>query len=300
MAFLEEHVSDVLIGRVDHETLNRSDPAVSGMHGVTTVDIHLTERDAVAEDRTVMLPAGRHGDAVVRPHRRVWAVSAGIGVLREEVSFVRVVEFAKLRDRAAQSDLIVRDLLHQVGRHQAAKSGVVAGGHRQVSELLSHRVDYHANNLATSSVARENLGADPQRLGLSQHALCTVSQRRASIISRHGASLSRALIGGYTRRQHTQYEQLGKVIFVRYACAFVICTGGFGTLDELFEALTLIQTATIERYPVMLVGDGEWDGLLDWLRAKALADCRINQDDLAGLHHGCDSRRGRRDGRRGP
>jgi uncharacterized protein (TIGR00730 family) len=74
-----------------------------------------------------------------------------------------------------------------------------------------------------------------------------------------------------------------KVMFVRYACAFVICPGGFGTLDELFEALTLIQTATIEHFPVILVGPSEWDGLLDWLQARALADRRIDARDLAGL-----------------
>ena len=53
-----------------------------------------------------------------------------------------------------------------------------------------------------------------------------------------------------------------KVMFVRYASAFVICPGGYGTLDELFESLTLIQTGTIRHFPVILVGDGEWDGLL--------------------------------------
>ena len=74
-----------------------------------------------------------------------------------------------------------------------------------------------------------------------------------------------------------------KVMFVRYACAFVICPGGFGTLDELFEALTLIQTATIEHFPVILVGAGEWDGLLDWLRTTALSEQRIDESDLAGL-----------------
>jgi hypothetical protein len=57
-----------------------------------------------------------------------------------------------------------------------------------------------------------------------------------------------------------------KVMFVRYASAFVIAPGGYGTLDELFEALTLIQTATIRHFPVILLGEGEWDGLLDWLR----------------------------------
>jgi uncharacterized protein (TIGR00730 family) len=73
-----------------------------------------------------------------------------------------------------------------------------------------------------------------------------------------------------------------KVMFVRYASAFVIAPGGFGTLDELFEALTLIQTATIRHFPVILIG-GEWDGLIDWLRDRALPDGRISIDDLALL-----------------
>jgi uncharacterized protein (TIGR00730 family) len=74
-----------------------------------------------------------------------------------------------------------------------------------------------------------------------------------------------------------------KVMFVRYACAFVIGPGGFGTLDELFESLTLIQTQTIRHFPAILVGDGEWDGLVEWLRARALADHRIEPPDLAEL-----------------
>jgi hypothetical protein len=75
-----------------------------------------------------------------------------------------------------------------------------------------------------------------------------------------------------------------KVMFVRYASAFVICPGGYGTLDELFESLTLIQTRTIRHFPAILVGDGEWDGLLEWLRERALADGRIDAPDLDSLH----------------
>jgi hypothetical protein len=71
-----------------------------------------------------------------------------------------------------------------------------------------------------------------------------------------------------------------KVMFVRYASAFVVCPGGFGTLDEMFEVLTLIQTQTIRHTPVILVGDGEWDGLLDWLREHPLADERIDPHDM--------------------
>jgi len=74
-----------------------------------------------------------------------------------------------------------------------------------------------------------------------------------------------------------------KVMFVRYASAFVIGPGGFGTLDELFEALTLIQTSTIEHFPVILVGEDDWNGLLDWLRTVALAARRVEPADLAQL-----------------
>jgi uncharacterized protein (TIGR00730 family) len=74
-----------------------------------------------------------------------------------------------------------------------------------------------------------------------------------------------------------------KVMFVRYASAFVIAPGGYGTLDELFEALTLIQTATIRHFPVILLGDGEWDGLLEWLRARVLSEGHIAAGDLAVL-----------------
>jgi uncharacterized protein (TIGR00730 family) len=72
-----------------------------------------------------------------------------------------------------------------------------------------------------------------------------------------------------------------KVMFVRYASAFVVCPGGYGTLDELFESLTLIQTATIRHFPAILLDAGEeWRGLLSWLRAYALADQRIAAADL--------------------
>ncbi len=74
-----------------------------------------------------------------------------------------------------------------------------------------------------------------------------------------------------------------KMMFVRYASAFVIGPGGYGTLDELFEALTLIQTATIRHFPVLLLGADEWRGLIDWLRARALADHRIDPQDLEVL-----------------
>ncbi len=75
-----------------------------------------------------------------------------------------------------------------------------------------------------------------------------------------------------------------KVMFVRYASAFVVCPGGYGTLNELFESLTLIQTGTIRHFPVVLMGKEEWHGLLQWLRTRALADRRIDPSDVDLLH----------------
>lgn len=71
-----------------------------------------------------------------------------------------------------------------------------------------------------------------------------------------------------------------KVMFVRYSRAFVVLPGGFGTLDELFEALTLIQTKKIRRFPVVLVGTWFWAPLLDWLRERLLATGKIAAEDV--------------------
>jgi uncharacterized protein (TIGR00730 family) len=74
-----------------------------------------------------------------------------------------------------------------------------------------------------------------------------------------------------------------KVMFVRFACAFVCLPGGFGTFDELFEVLTLRQTGKIRSRPVILVGTDYWGGLLDWLRDPVLADGKIDPDDLTEI-----------------
>jgi uncharacterized protein (TIGR00730 family) len=71
-----------------------------------------------------------------------------------------------------------------------------------------------------------------------------------------------------------------KLMFVRYAVAYVVFPGGFGTLDELFEALVLIQTAKIRHFPVVLVGHAFWDGLLGWMAAWLEDEGRIASDDL--------------------
>ncbi|MFV2111838.1 TIGR00730 family Rossman fold protein [Micromonospora sp. LOL_025] len=71
-----------------------------------------------------------------------------------------------------------------------------------------------------------------------------------------------------------------KTMFVKYAQAFVVLPGGFGTMDELFEALTLVQTGKVTRFPVVLMGADYWSGLLDWLRDTMAADGKIGPVDL--------------------
>jgi uncharacterized protein (TIGR00730 family) len=75
-----------------------------------------------------------------------------------------------------------------------------------------------------------------------------------------------------------------KVVFVRYATAFVVFPGGFGTLDELFESLLLMQTHKIRSFPTVLVGTGWWSGLIGWMRDRLAADAMISPGDLDLLH----------------
>jgi uncharacterized protein (TIGR00730 family) len=76
-----------------------------------------------------------------------------------------------------------------------------------------------------------------------------------------------------------RYFFVRKTVFVKYSQAFVVMPGGFGTLDEMFEALTLVQTGKITRFPIVLVGSDYWGGLVDWIRKELLAPGRISPAD---------------------
>jgi uncharacterized protein (TIGR00730 family) len=81
-----------------------------------------------------------------------------------------------------------------------------------------------------------------------------------------------------------KYFFVRKMMFVKYSLAFIIFPGGFGTLDELFEALTLIQTRKIRNFPVVLFGSSYWKGMLDWFRAQVLREGKISEHDLDLFH----------------
>jgi hypothetical protein len=80
-----------------------------------------------------------------------------------------------------------------------------------------------------------------------------------------------------------RYFFVRKVMFVKYAEGFVIFPGGFGTLDELFEALTLIQTGKLDDFPVVLYGKAFWDSLIDWIKQDVLENRLIAPGDLDRL-----------------
>lgn len=77
------------------------------------------------------------------------------------------------------------------------------------------------------------------------------------------------------------YFFVRKVMFVKYAQGFIVMPGGFGTLDELFEALTLIQTHKVEKFPIILVGSEFWEGIIDWIKKTLLLENNyISKEDL--------------------
>ncbi|HEY0077068.1 MAG TPA: TIGR00730 family Rossman fold protein [Pyrinomonadaceae bacterium] len=87
-----------------------------------------------------------------------------------------------------------------------------------------------------------------------------------------------------TRSLTFKYFFVRKTMFVKYSTAFVIFPGGFGTLDELFESLTLIQTRKIRNFPVVLFGSQYWELMLRWIKEVMLAERKISEDDLKLLH----------------
>ena len=77
-----------------------------------------------------------------------------------------------------------------------------------------------------------------------------------------------------------QYFFVRKVMFVKYAQGFIVMPGGVGTLDELFESFTLLQTSKINKFPIILVGRDYWKGLIDWIKEKLLGQNNISSEDL--------------------
>ncbi len=80
---------------------------------------------------------------------------------------------------------------------------------------------------------------------------------------------------------HFRYFFIRKLMFIKYAIAFIIFPGGFGTMDELFEALTLVQTKRIDSFPIILYGSDYWKGLIDWFKDTLVTHGTIGREDFA-------------------
>ena len=137
-----------------------------------------------------------------------------------------------------------------------------------------------------------------RRLGEAGFAVITGGGPGAMEAANRGARDARATSVGLTidlpfEQGHNGFLDLAldfhyffcrKVMFVRYASAFVVLPGGYGTFDELFEALCLIQTGKVRLFPILLVGSSYWTGLVEWLRESVLGGGKIDPDDLELLH----------------
>ena len=137
-----------------------------------------------------------------------------------------------------------------------------------------------------------------RRLGQAGYAIITGGGPGIMEAANRGAREARVLSVGLNielpHEQHVnpwvdreidfRYFFVRKTMFVKYSCAFVVFPGGFGTLDELFEALTLIQSGKVSHFAVVLVSTNYWSGLVDWIRDRLVAEAKIAPEDLHLLH----------------
>ena len=171
----------------------------------------------------------------------------GFGALAELGPAVSVFGSARIEE-----DSWAYDLARQVSQRLAeAGFGIITGGGPGVME---------AANLGAAAGGGRSVGLGielPFEQGMNEHVDLGVNFR---------------------------YFFVRKTMFVKYAQGFVVLPGGFGTLDELFESLTLVQTRKVTSFPIVLMGRDYWTGLVDWLRDSALAMGTIGQPDLDLLH----------------
>jgi predicted Rossmann-fold nucleotide-binding protein len=133
---------------------------------------------------------------------------------------------------------------------------------------------------AVSIFGSARVGRRNRYYGAARRLAAALAQQGFAIITGGGPGIMEAANRGAKEGGGLS----SKVMFVKYAEGFVIFPGGFGTLDELFEALTLIQTGKVDNFPVVLYGTEYWEGLLRWIRERPLYEEKISAQDLDLLH----------------
>jgi len=172
-------------------------------------------------------------------------------------------------------------------------------GFRKLSPLRGHAVTVFGSARTPEGHPQYEIGRElGRRLGKAGWAVITGGGPGAMEAANRGAQDVGALsVGLGIELPHEQdmnpyidlplefhYFFARKIMFVRYARAFVALPGGFGTLDELFEAWTLVQTQKIRHFPIVLFDGAYWGGLVDWVRDTVLADDKISPEDLELIH----------------
>ena len=193
----------------------------------------------------------------------------------------------------AADEPVVRSLVTDDDRVQRMRSELAMGFERMRD--VGPAVSVFGSARTPPGTPEHALGIElGRRLGEAGFAVITGGGPGAMEAANHGARLAGVPSVGLGidlpfEQSVNQYVDVGidfhyfftrKIMFVRYASAFVVLPGGFGTLDELFEAATLIQTRKISHFPIVLIGTDYWTGLIDWMRARMLAGGKIGPRDL--------------------
>jgi uncharacterized protein (TIGR00730 family) len=211
-----------------------------------------------------------------------------------------------VHDDPGEKETFDQDLLEWLGNENAEKRAKDAGLVRQIANEFAVGFDALSGlGPAVTVFGSARTPADHPYYDLTRRTAGALGRAGFAIITGGGGGLMEAAnrgardagavsVGANIELPHEQapnaYLDISlrfthffarKVMFVRYAQAFVVAPGGYGTLDELFEALTLIQTGTVQHFPVVLLGgEAEWGGLVAWLSSRALEDHRIAPEDL--------------------
>ncbi len=172
------------------------------------------------------------------------------------------------------------------------------------SELVNGIDELHGLGPAVSIFGSARLPPESQYYQDTEIVARLLSQAKFSVISGGGPSIMEAANkGAYQQGGHSvglnielpfeqtanpaqdislsfRYFFVRKLMFVKYSMAYVVFPGGFGTLDELFEAITLMQTGKIKQFPIILYGSAYWDGLFDWIKQQVLTLGCISAKDL--------------------
>lgn len=222
-------------------------------------------------------------------------------LLRDEMRATRfALEYAKaellLRDWGIRSTIIVFGGARVPSPEQAevAVAAAVTPGQREIAERLQRQSRYYEIAREFGRIASERGGAFAPQHRWRDNVIATGGGPGIMEAANRGAVEGNGLSIGcnielpheqgtnqYVRRSmFFRFFFVRKTMFLKYSTAFVVFPGGFGTLDEMFEALTLIQTGKVRHFPVVLVGVAYWGPLVAWLRQTVLADGKIDAGDL--------------------